>query len=157
VRSTEPVRYPIEPLSSEEDLSDNTSKTPSNDVDAGAPEETSATPAQRDEMSGPSIDKIVDSEDDAMILPECKIAGCFRDDSFLEKGTLGLEQLFAMTQHKLEEIQDMLMLEKDGDTTSPGPAEVEAEGDSNTETEPLSVFLNGNWNQTNNRQHGYPK
>jgi hypothetical protein len=36
------------------------------------------------------------------------LAGCFRDDSSLEEGTLGLEQLFMVTQHELKEIQDHL-------------------------------------------------
>jgi hypothetical protein len=117
-------------------------------MDLNANEGTSATSAQHNEMSRPSVDEVADTEAEAMTLPDYEIGGCFRDDGSLEEGTLGLEQLFAVTQHELKKIQDLLMLEKDGDTTLLGLAEVEVEGDSDTETEPLSVFLNGNWKST---------
>jgi hypothetical protein len=35
---------------------------------------------------------------------------CLEDDSSLEEEVLGLEQLFAITQYELEEVQDLLMV-----------------------------------------------
>jgi hypothetical protein len=87
-----------------------------------------------------------------MYLREDEIEKCLRDKGSLDEGTLRLEHLFTVTQHELEEIQDLLMLREDKDTTPPRPAEAEAEEDSETETEPLSVFLNENWRSMDNRQ-----
>jgi hypothetical protein len=96
----EPVRYPIEPLSSEEDSSDNISESPDN-ADAG--EKTSGISVQCDETSGPSMHEVVNLGDDAMTLPKVEVAGCFSADGFPGEGTLGLEQLFAVTQLELED------------------------------------------------------
>jgi hypothetical protein len=65
--------------------------------------------------------EVSDVGDDAMTLPEVEVAGCFSDDGSPGEGSLGLEQLFAVTQLELEEIQDMIMLEKEEETTSLGP------------------------------------
>lgn len=83
----EPLRYPIKPLSSEEDSSDNVSEVPSNDTDADVGEEASATSAQYDATNRPSMDEIVDVEDDTTTLPEIEVAGCFSNDSSPEVGT----------------------------------------------------------------------
>jgi hypothetical protein len=82
---------------------------------------------------------------------------CFENDSSLEEEVLGLEQLFAITQYELEEVQDLLQVNTEENAISGGQVEEEAEEAPDAETEPLKVFLNGNWRTTENRRRSCPK
>jgi hypothetical protein len=54
------------------------------------------------------VDADANLEADVTPVQETEMERYLRNGSLLEEGTLGLEQLFAVMQHELEEIQDML-------------------------------------------------
>jgi hypothetical protein len=102
-------RFPIKPLSSKEDsFNENMSETLSNDVDVDANVETDVTPAQLSEVDRPVIDAGTKVETDVMPVQEDETERYLRNSSFLEEETLELEQLFAVMQHKLEAIKDLI-------------------------------------------------
>jgi hypothetical protein len=157
-RNLEPVRYPIEPLSLEENSADTTgSGTQSDGEDIDVIREVDVTLVNPQGTDERHVDETEGLEVEVATHLDPDDMRCLENDSSLEEEVLGLEQLFALTQHKLEEAQDLLMVNVDEDAVSGGQVEGEVEEDPDTETKPLKVLLNGNSRTTDDRQHNCPK
>jgi hypothetical protein len=73
-----------------------------------ADQKTDVMPIPRSKADGAVVNADANLEADVTPVQETEMERYLRNDSLLEEGTVGLEQLFAVMQHELEEIQDML-------------------------------------------------